>query len=346
MHRWHGLCGLLLLLLPIVAQALTFSNGTTTPGVATGVIENPRPNTTQGALNNVTITAPATGATFTLADGKTFTVSNTLTLTGTDASSVAFGTGGTVAYTANKLSAFAATTSAELAGVVSNETGTGFVMFSDSPTVSTQLDITGTGALVRLAATPGSPGGFAWNRDVASLGLGGGMYWDGAAYRSSYSQAVGIIMSSGVISFTSNSGLTAPNTFSPTTMMDIATTGVATMYQQAVMAAGVLSTPPGTQTIAAGNTITANACGGVKNITAGGAVTTDTTNTFTAPGATNAGCVMSVCNTGATNTITLDQNALFKTTGGANVALAANTCVVVTSDGSVWRQISAALTAT
>lgn len=53
---------------------------------------------TTGTINKVTITAPATGSTLTVADGKTLTASNTLTFTGTDSSSVAFGTGGTVAY--------------------------------------------------------------------------------------------------------------------------------------------------------------------------------------------------------------------------------------------------------
>ena len=50
------------------------------------------------SINKVTITAPATSATITVANAKTFTCSNTLTFTGTDASSVAFGAGGTVAY--------------------------------------------------------------------------------------------------------------------------------------------------------------------------------------------------------------------------------------------------------
>lgn len=50
------------------------------------------------SINKVTLTAPATGSTITVADGKTLTASNTLTFTGTDASSVAFGTGGTVLY--------------------------------------------------------------------------------------------------------------------------------------------------------------------------------------------------------------------------------------------------------
>lgn len=92
-----------------------------------------------GTLNGLTLTPPATGATLTLADGKTFTVSNTLTFTGTDSSSVAFGTGGTAAYTANKLSAFAATTSAELAGVISDETGSGALVFATSPTFTTPI---------------------------------------------------------------------------------------------------------------------------------------------------------------------------------------------------------------
>ena len=91
------------------------------------------------SINKLTITAPATSATLTVANSKTLSVSNTLTFTGTDASSVAFGTGGTVAYTANKLSVFAATTSAELAGVISDETGSGALVFATSPTFTTQI---------------------------------------------------------------------------------------------------------------------------------------------------------------------------------------------------------------
>lgn len=56
-------------------------------------------------INKVTITAPLTGSTLTIADGKTLTISNTLTFTGTDTSSVAFGGGGTVLYTASTLTA-------------------------------------------------------------------------------------------------------------------------------------------------------------------------------------------------------------------------------------------------
>lgn len=106
------------------------------------------------SINKVAITAPATGATLTIADGKTLTASNTLTLTGTDTSTVAFGAGGTVAYVANKLSVFAATASAELAGVISDETGSGSLVFSNSPTLVTPT--LGAALATSITATSGN----------------------------------------------------------------------------------------------------------------------------------------------------------------------------------------------
>jgi hypothetical protein len=61
------------------------------------------------------------------------TASNTRTLTVQDAS-------GTLALTSNKLSAFAATTSTELAGVISDETGAGYLVFNTTPTFATSVD--------------------------------------------------------------------------------------------------------------------------------------------------------------------------------------------------------------
>ena len=111
-------------------------------------------------INRVTITQPATASTITVANGKTLTASNTLTFTGTDGSSVAFGTGGTVAYTSNKLSAFSATTSSELAGVISDETGTGSLVFATSPTLVTPVlgAATATSIVVGSATTITSSG--------------------------------------------------------------------------------------------------------------------------------------------------------------------------------------------
>lgn len=51
------------------------------------------------SINKVTITAPASSATLTIADGKTFTVSNTLTFTGTDTNSFAFPSGSSTVMT-------------------------------------------------------------------------------------------------------------------------------------------------------------------------------------------------------------------------------------------------------
>ena len=85
-------------------------------------------------INGLTITN-STG-TLTIVDGKTATISNTLTFSGTDGKSVAFGNGGTVTYTSNNLSVFAATTSSQLAGVISDETGSGALVFATSPTLS------------------------------------------------------------------------------------------------------------------------------------------------------------------------------------------------------------------
>lgn len=53
--------------------------------------------------------------------------------------------GGGDAQTANPLSQFAATTSAQLAGVISDETGSGALMFATSPTITTDITIPNTG---------------------------------------------------------------------------------------------------------------------------------------------------------------------------------------------------------
>ena len=108
-----------------------------------------------GRVNNVTLTSASIG--FTVAGGttsKTLTVSNTLTLTGTDASSVAFGSGGTVAYTGASLAQFAATTSSQLAGVISDETGSGALVFATSPSLTTpSLGVATATSINRLTIT-------------------------------------------------------------------------------------------------------------------------------------------------------------------------------------------------
>ncbi len=98
--------------------------------------------------------------------------------------------------------------------------------------------------------------------------------------------------------------------------------------------------PPAAETIAAAATITADACGTVKKITASGAVTTNTTNTFTSPTSSYDGCCMDVLNAGANN-ITLDANAKFKTAGAADQILGQYDMTRVCSDGTNWYQAHA-----
>lgn len=81
---------------------------------------------TATSVNKLTITAPASGSTLTIADGKTLTVSNTLTFTGTDSGGavpVAFGGGGTVIYSGGNIGA-ASATSLNSSGLV---TGSGLI---------------------------------------------------------------------------------------------------------------------------------------------------------------------------------------------------------------------------
>ena len=109
---------------------LVFSNSPalTTPNIGAA---------TATSINGLTITS-STG-TVTITNGKTLSVSNSLTFTGTDGSSVAFGAGGTVVYAGGGLNQFAATTSAQLAGVISDETGSDKLVFNTSPTFITSV---------------------------------------------------------------------------------------------------------------------------------------------------------------------------------------------------------------
>lgn len=123
-------------------SAANLSNGVTGSGAVVLATSPTLVTPTLGAalatsLNGMGVSCSATTCTFQIVSGKSFVVSNSLQLSGTDGSNVDFGTGGTVAYTANKLSVFAATTSAELAGVISNETGSGALVFGTSPTITT-----------------------------------------------------------------------------------------------------------------------------------------------------------------------------------------------------------------
>jgi hypothetical protein len=120
-------------LLKDVSETLT--NKTLTSPVITGAIFNDGSVVFEGATANdfettLTITDPTADRTITFPDATgTVALTSDITITGS-----------------SKLSAFAATTSSELAGVISDETGTGALVFGTSPTIGTPA-ITG-GSLV------------------------------------------------------------------------------------------------------------------------------------------------------------------------------------------------------
>lgn len=204
----------------------------------------------------------------------------------------------------------------------------GDVIYSDGVggQQDTYIGRTGVGVLSVGHWGNGAAPGVRISNDGAASGYGSGQYWDG------YLQIDG------------NNGGSLTQMYLTNTGNEFKWSNDNSTFYGALGYYGMMQYAPTAQTIAAGNTITADACGGIKRIDAAGAVTTDTTNTFTAPAAGNAGCVMTVCNSGA-NSIALDKNALFvmDTTdegGDGDLDLGADDCVSVGSDGSKWRQLA------
>ena len=111
----------------------TLTNKTLTSPIITGAVFNDGSVVFEGA------TADAHETTLAITDP---TADRTITLPNAT---------GTVALTADKLSVFAATSSAELAGVLSDETGTGALVFANTPTLVTPNIGAATGTSLTLS---------------------------------------------------------------------------------------------------------------------------------------------------------------------------------------------------
>jgi len=102
----------------------------------------------------------------------TYTGSITTTTLGADRTYTLPDTTGTIALTANKLSDFAATSSSELAGIISDETGSGALVFGTSPTFTTSI-LTGSTTVAVFNTTATTVNAFGAATTI-SIGAGTG----------------------------------------------------------------------------------------------------------------------------------------------------------------------------
>lgn len=125
------------------------------------------------SINKVALTAPATGSTITVADGVTLTVPANANIQGTHSGTSSGTNTGDVANTAlttGTLAQFAATSSAQLRGVLSDETGTGSAVFADTPTLVTPaLGVATATSINKVAITAPATGATITVADGATL---------------------------------------------------------------------------------------------------------------------------------------------------------------------------------
>lgn len=131
----------------------TAGNVNAAAGLVSGVLTAGTLNTA-GNVNAASLRVTSTSSLGTVAQGTWNGSSISTTYTDAKVTSVNGSTGAVtgLATTGGKLNQFAATTSAELAGVISDETGSGSLVFSTSPSISNPT-ITGTASMASLSSS-------------------------------------------------------------------------------------------------------------------------------------------------------------------------------------------------
>lgn len=150
-------------------------------------------NSTSTALEAVAVTG--TGD-FVRATSPALVTPNIGVATATSVNGTTIPSSKTLVVTTDKLSALAATTSSELAGVISDETGSGALVFGTSPTLSSPVITGGSINNTPIGATTANTGKFT---SITSSGVvestsGGFKFPDGTTQTTAATAAIGAIL--------------------------------------------------------------------------------------------------------------------------------------------------------
>lgn len=169
---------------------------------------------------NGSIISPAYGgtgidngtSTITIGGNVTFSGAHTTTFTVAANTSLTLPASGTVAVTTDKLSAFAATTSSELAGVITDETGSGALVFATAPTFTTSIDSGSTFAAFASATTLTIGGtSSAQTLNIGSASTGSSTYNIGSGVTADTETKTVNIGTNGAVGSTTNVNIGSPN---------------------------------------------------------------------------------------------------------------------------------------
>jgi len=228
----------------IGAATATSVNGTTIPSSKTLVVTTDKLSalaaTTSSELAGVISDETGSGA-LVFATSPTLTTPNIGAATATSVNGTTIPSSKTLVVTTDKLSALAATTSAELAGVISDETGTGSLVFATSPALTTpNLGTPSAGTLSNCTGLPvGGVSGLGTGVSTAlavNTGTAGAFVVNGGALGTPSSGTVTNLTGTASININGTVGATTANTGAFTTL---SASGVATFSAGTVTAPAI-----------------------------------------------------------------------------------------------------------